>query len=67
MTAKVIQTQWPGQQDGSAGIGLNPVASRVLDLRRGRHLTRDPRGHERPDQTEPGRTSFVDHRRRLGQ
>jgi hypothetical protein len=34
MMGNVIQTQEPGQQHGSAGIGLSPVAIRALDLRR---------------------------------
>src|SRR5680860_540823 len=50
-----------------AGIGLDPITGRALDLRRGHHLTPDVRGGERPGQAEPRRTRLVDHRRWSGQ
>ena len=52
---------------GIAGIGLDPITRRALQLRRRRHHTIDPGRQQKPSQPEPGRAGLIDHRRRRRQ
>ena len=49
---------------GIAGIGLDPIARRSLQLRRCRHLASDARTNQRSRQPEPRRPRLIGHRHR---
>ncbi len=51
-------------QQGIAGICLDPIPSRPLDLRRGRDHAPDPKAQQETRQSEPRRACLIDHRDR---
>lgn len=57
----LTQPQQPGQVCGVAGIGLDPIPGRALQLRRCGDQASHPRGLDRPRQPEPGRARFIGH------
>ena len=52
---------------GIAGIGLDPIPGRALQLRRGGDQAFHPGVGDRPRQPEPGRTGFIRHPHRGAQ
>jgi hypothetical protein len=49
--------QQPGQWSGIAGIGLDPIPGRSLQLRRRSDQTQHPGGQQEPAQPETGRAA----------
>lgn len=63
----LAQMQQPGQMPSVAGIGLDPIPRRALQLRGCRHRTLDPRPQQEPRKPEPGRAGLIDRRYRARQ
>ena len=63
----LTKPQQPGQMRGITGVGLDPIPSRALQLRRRCHQAFHPGLGDRPRQPEPGRTGFICHPHRRSQ
>jgi hypothetical protein len=57
----LTQPQQPGQMRGIAGVGLDPIPSRALQLRRRGNQALHPGLVDRPRQPEAGRTRLIGH------
>jgi hypothetical protein len=57
----LTQPQQPGQMRRISGIGLDPIASWALQLRRRSDHAFHPGLIDRPRQPEPGRARFIGH------
>ncbi|GAA4283729.1 hypothetical protein GCM10022261_12600 [Brevibacterium daeguense] len=60
----LVQPQQPGQMHCVLGIGLDPITSRALQLRRGNHFAADTGSGQEPVEPESGRPGLVRHRKR---
>ncbi len=60
----LTQAQQPSQMRGVAGVGLDPITGRALQLRRRRDDAVDPSSHQHPKQPEARRPGLISHRDR---
>ena len=63
----LIQPQQPSQMHRVSRVGLHPIASRALQLRRRGHLATQTSTRQRPSQPITGRPSLIHHRARTRQ